>query len=333
MEQRIEWVDYAKALAIFSVVLLHTHADMLLSEIINGYVMPLFFFISGYLFSYRRNPAYGPFARKRCRQLIVPYLWLSVLSYLCWLIILRHYGNNPADNISWYMPIAGCLAGIPKLMIYNIPLWSLLTFYVVEMIFYPCGRRFSAWLETATATVILAIAYYFFSEQLAVIPMVLVPALAGMIFYSLGHALRTHERLLRRLTCVPSAVVALIGFSVAIWQNSEVEFYICAYGDFLWFMVSSLCGIVVAICLCRLVSKLGGSAMIRFISENTLLICGFHLLVFAAVKGFALLCLDLNPEELTGTIWRGLLFSSVCFTLTLPLCYIVHRHLRFLVDK
>jgi len=50
--QRIKWIDYSKAFAIYCVVLLHLYCDPMLSKCINGFVMPLFFMMSGYLFSY-----------------------------------------------------------------------------------------------------------------------------------------------------------------------------------------------------------------------------------------------------------------------------------------
>lgn len=60
-EKRIVWIDYAKSIAIWLVVLLHTHCDAECSQIINSFVMPTFFILSGILFSSERYVSYGQF--------------------------------------------------------------------------------------------------------------------------------------------------------------------------------------------------------------------------------------------------------------------------------
>lgn len=79
--KRIEWVDYAKVGAIFAVVMLHTYFSGSFTMYMNAFVMPFFFFISGFLFSYANNPDYGKFVKKRFRQLVIPYLWINILAY------------------------------------------------------------------------------------------------------------------------------------------------------------------------------------------------------------------------------------------------------------
>ena len=135
--KHIIWIDYAKSIAIFLVVLLHTHCSETLAQVINSFIIPLFFMMSGYLFSYRRNPAYGPFIYKRFRQLVVPYLWIGALGYLAWLLVLRHYGSDAGSDQSWYEPLIGILGGFADLMTTDIPLWFLLSLFVVEAVSYP----------------------------------------------------------------------------------------------------------------------------------------------------------------------------------------------------
>ena len=90
--KRIAWIDYGKSLAIFLVVLLHVNCNHEVVKVINGFIMPLFFLMSGYLFSIDRNPSYKVFVAKRFRQLMVPYLWISALAYAAWVTVLRHVG-------------------------------------------------------------------------------------------------------------------------------------------------------------------------------------------------------------------------------------------------
>nr|WP_302345467.1 acyltransferase family protein [uncultured Duncaniella sp.] len=56
--KRVGWIDYAKSTGIFLVVLLHTHCTYATTSFLSAFRLPLFFFISGFLFSYRSNPDY-----------------------------------------------------------------------------------------------------------------------------------------------------------------------------------------------------------------------------------------------------------------------------------
>lgn len=337
--QRINWIDYAKSFAIFGVVLLHVHASALATQMINGFIMPLFFILSGFLFSYRRNPVYGEFVYKRFRQLVVPYLWIGALSYVLWVFFLRRYGSDPNDDVVWYVPAVGLLTGMPKALICNIPIWSLLAFFVVETVAYPffSTRRGVVWVMAASLT-LTGVVDYLAPGLMGDFPFVIGPSLAGLFFYGVGFMGRkvydgrgVAAVSLKRGVAVLVSAALLFGASVMF--NGNVDFYVCNYSSFPWFVVSALSGSCIVIVASMLVSKAGGSALVRFISETTLIVCGFHLLVFAFVKGVALLGLGIDPGELTDGFGRGLLFAVGCFLLTLPLCYIIRKYFRPLVDK
>ncbi|MDR2650866.1 MAG: acyltransferase family protein, partial [Prevotellaceae bacterium] len=71
-----EWIDLAKFVSIFLVVLFHcppsisgTVAGVSLSHI----HLPSFFFYAGLLFSFSRHPSFTNFIKHRSKQLLVPY--------------------------------------------------------------------------------------------------------------------------------------------------------------------------------------------------------------------------------------------------------------------
>ena len=43
--------------------------------------MPLFFFLSGYLFRFDRHPNFMPFVRRRFRQLMCPYIVINLVTF------------------------------------------------------------------------------------------------------------------------------------------------------------------------------------------------------------------------------------------------------------
>ena len=331
-KERISWIDYGKSMAIFLVVLLHTHCDILVDSVINAFVMPVFFFMSGVVFDYDRNPRYGVFAAKRFRQLVVPYLWINLLAYLSWLFVLRHYGADAGSDVSWSTPLIGFLTGVPPLLSHDIPLWSILCFFVVEMIFYPLCKRFRDWV------LVLCFAALSWSLTFIVdggrLPLTLGPAVAGVAFYGLGHFYRRISHLITEPFNILLPIIAVLIFIFSISRNDEVEFFICRFGDYWLFLLGSLSGIIMFVTLSEILGRyIKEPRAIKFIARSTLLICGFHLLAFAAIKGVFLLGFGVDPVILTDSIVHGFLFAATAFVLTLPASYIVFRYFPWLVDK
>lgn len=94
------WADYAKAIAIFLMVL--CHFGLRPEEIqwaIGIFHMPLFFFISGYFD--KGKPISCDLIKKNFKQLIVPYLFFSICSFsICWISPyihpeIYHHGSIP----------------------------------------------------------------------------------------------------------------------------------------------------------------------------------------------------------------------------------------------
>ncbi len=337
--KRIVWIDYAKALAIFLVVLFHVHCGPIMTVYINAFIIPMFFIISGYLFSYQRNPSHKRFVIKRSRQLLFPYLWIGLVAWVAWVVVLRHYGEDAGIERPWYLPLMGLFSGISTLLIQDIPLWSLLSFYVVEMAFYPTGR-------TITATILVAVMAFVLSAiitaivpqgTLSQVPLVLGPSLTGLGFYALGHLWQLfsgNAKLNRVLFSWPVLVIAAILFIFSASSNGIVEFYICKFNNYGLFLISSISGSIVAISLMNVLAKaIGSNKFVRFVSNGTLIICGFHLLVFALIKGIAILGFGLEPYEIMSGYIKGIAFAVVAFCGTLPIVWFIRKYLRFLVDK
>ena len=70
-KKRITWIDMAKGYGIILVILGHLKFDMFRDWIFTFH-MPLFFFLSGYVFSTKYD--FVTFLKRKCRSMILPYL-------------------------------------------------------------------------------------------------------------------------------------------------------------------------------------------------------------------------------------------------------------------
>ena len=108
--KRLVWIDNAKAIGIFLVILAHTQIWGSVTDWISVFRMPLFFFLSGFLFSFKRNPNTGLFIKKRFRQIVLPYIFINIITYLFWLLVSRHYGvAGGEEDVAWYSPLKAIL--------------------------------------------------------------------------------------------------------------------------------------------------------------------------------------------------------------------------------
>ena len=336
----IGWIDYAKGFAIYSVVLVHTHCNPIVTLTIRYFAIPLFFFLAGFLFSRDHNPDFGRFALKRFRQLIVPYIWINIVAYLLWVTVSRHYGSHPGDALQWHEPLWAATLGLPRGLVHDIPLWSLLCFYVVEMIYYLLpsrGRYNDLIIALAAALTASGISIHAGSVGLD-LPLTLAPSAAALAFYALGHFVRTNASVFTPLfTPSPLALIlgiAMLASAVRFAYPFEPAFFLGKLGNPLVYLSGAFGGIIVGLQIAAMLeSVFRDGPLIRLISRGTLIICGFHLIIFSFIKGILYFGFDIDPDSVTSGILNGVVITTITIALCLPLIQIIERHFRFLVNK
>ena len=107
---RVDWIDEEKGCILFLVCRIHIGLFSFLAPC----RMPIFFFLSGMLFSNRRYPSFASFVLRKWRTLLFPYL---VLSFLFIFLFPSLYDANSiiyGDNtmLHWFLRKVNC----PKLL-------------------------------------------------------------------------------------------------------------------------------------------------------------------------------------------------------------------------
>lgn len=323
--QRSVRIDYMKAIGIFFVILAHTALYEPLKNWIYVFHMPLFFFISGYLFTFDNHPSFGKFVRKRFEQLLVPYMWFNIITYLLWLLILRHMGAESDMNIAWWSPAVNALLGNGDRMVHDVPLWFLLCLYLVEVFYYICYKRCyyrRQWLTIAFFFIGGAV-YYLCPIRL---PFSLGTALVAIVFYSVGNMART-VRFQHKIP-VSLFIIFTLLITVAVSSiNGRINMHINYYHNYLLFFVGGFAGIGLMYCFCGLFRR---SAVVQYISNNTLTVCGIHLTTFAVIKGLMVYLLGISPSILSGSVLYNFIFSLISLAMSLGIAWLINRYLPFL---
>lgn len=105
-KKRLYYIDIAKGIAIFLVVLGHTYRGNIVQNWLYSFHMPLFFFISGWLYEGKNNfeDGFPKFVLKRTRRLLIPYFVFLMLNFVYWIIVERHFRSFDRGPL-WFLPV------------------------------------------------------------------------------------------------------------------------------------------------------------------------------------------------------------------------------------
>ena len=84
-KERQAWLDYVRFFSIFLVIVFHTPPRLPLIDdaVILNLRIPVFFCISGFLYSFDRWKSFSEYALHRARQILIPYTTFFIVFYIC----------------------------------------------------------------------------------------------------------------------------------------------------------------------------------------------------------------------------------------------------------
>ena len=282
-ENRLEWIDWMKALGIYLIVLGHFYSVG--EKFIYVFHVPLFFVISGFL---NKKEVDGQlFWKKLWYNLAVPMLIMAVVNFVYHYILQFFKGTfSPIDAYWFVRNIAfGMVAGLDML-------WFVYTLIFLKIIHQFChSDRFFF----ALIVVMLALAYVYNHSDLSGLPFFLkepnavVDLCTAYPFFALGVLLRNYKEMLvamnNKVILLAMFACGLLLGSLCCSYNGYVSMFCCNYGgNFSLFFVGALAGAVMIWTL----SKLFGHApkVITIISRGTIIILGFHKMLIDLVWVF-----------------------------------------------
>lgn len=308
-KKRIDWIDMAKGYGMILVIYGHIifSSNSLPLYMIFSFHMPLFFFLSGYVFSNRRP--FNDFIRNKEKTLLLP-----VFGYGSVIIIFMLLFYRPT-NISDFF-----IANIIRLLLQYrfVSLWFLSSLFVVDFIFYALlsTKRYPISIKVSLVVITGIFYYYFGGQALAysvdTAPIALIFFYAGYIFKQKN--LAENIKILKyRPLLFPLALVLFCLGNYYIFYGGYKFFDMntCTYPLPLLSIIDAFLGIYLLI----IISQLFNIKIIKYIGKNTIIFLGLHNFVIMPV-----LQLYIDND----------LLLLLCTTMTiLVLCYIKN----FIKDK
>ena len=335
MKERINWIDWAKAMAVCSVVFCHLpqSQEWFYFRYLQACTITIFFFISGYLKKDRGSDKGN--RKKYWHGLILPYIIYNIIVYPYWLIRYYMLNGNMPDMFTALKPIIGALLFEHESSFaepLNGPLWYLPAILIMHLIIDGCRKTRHQHLIMIGLCIVSYFLYaankeYEFLPNLT--PMGLFRRLP---YYYLGYVMgqqklfRSIKPLRELLLFIGSLTMSLVFFE---WHLHEDRILIHAA---LFYPVNI--GLLFALlCFCKLLDHWHWS-LITNLSFGTLVIIGLHIIPIGIIN-FSFSTFHFSrPSVHAGYYWNEALPITIFIIVLLyPIILFAKKHAPVLIGK
>ncbi len=335
--QRMEWLDALRAYAIILVLIGHKTNNIYFEQVIYSFHVPLFFWISGFVFDHSRYPDLKSIIIKKFRVLLLPYFIFSFLSFAFWLVIVRSFSaRGLALLLDPLVPFWGIFYGVgvePWGNPINITLWFLPCLFVTDVLFWFVNNYFQ---NLTKIVVVAAIGIFgFFLSLLTTfrLPWSADVALVAMIFCYLGNMTRSFKQSLVTFPTVWKFSIMLLLVSLTLLFskiNGKADMNYNHYGNVFWFLIASFSGIYFSYLLFRMLPP---SKILSYIGKSTIIIVGLVGIASFILHGLVFIIFRTLPSRTKLDLPFTLLFSFLEIVLIVPAIYFINKFVPFVIGR
>lgn len=276
LKKRIGWIDLLKGLGIILVLIGHVSENKYINKFIYYFHMPLFFFISGYLFNINKKD----FAKRKYDSLLKPYFIFGFFSFVYWMAIERFLRNQSELNalkIGFNLFLA---KGGNDNFIYNVSLWFLPCLFSVEVIFWSFNKLLKKSKYTNIILIIISIfsMKYFMRKLEYRLYFCLDTALCVLSFYSFGNIFKSQnmEKIIENKHVLIKSLIVILGIIVLVYYSiygNNIDYNNLKFNSILETYVTAIAGIMITILISSLIK---GNFFLAWLGRNSLLILVLH---------------------------------------------------------
>lgn len=330
--KRLNWIDWAKAIAITMVVFGHipqVRGSLPVNYIVQFH-MPLFFFISGYL---TKKEFFGrDTMNKYWKTLVVPYFFFNIFFYPYW--VFRHIISTP--NVEWFdfiKPIIGTILLQHETAYFeslNGVTWFIAALLVMKVILSICnnykkGNKLYIVMVTASAIAYILNEYFRYITDLP--PVGFIKCLP---FFYLGYICKTKNFL-------PTVhkkndwvgFISFTGVSLIAYQYNKEPYNPFVYGFTFW--VLCLTAIWGYFCLCRILDH-HTSTIVYNISIGTIVILGMHWMLIGTTN-FIVSKFFLQGRDVIYSWYSAAILAIIFVGILYPVIIIIKKKMPYLLGK
>jgi fucose 4-O-acetylase-like acetyltransferase len=297
-KNRIEWVDIAKGYGIVFLILAHLGIG---STWIMTFNVPLFFFLSGYVFSTKYD--FRTFVKRRFKSIIIPYFLLGgvMVAFITML-------NARSDGFD----IKILLSLFCKLIIQRrfLTLWYIACLFFLNIVFYGLVKIFKTFRSLFLVVVCMLIGgllYYHFGG--VALPWNIDVILTASLFFFGGFWFKSNytkicKYLDRNKSMVLFGILAIInvvgGYSGIRIAGKGLDMFNSSYGFPPVTLLSTVAGVGCVVMFSHWFNPPG----IKYIGRNSLIYYAWHQTIMIPIVRFLLQIVGISAAKITNhSVW------------------------------
>lgn len=345
---RNNWVDIAKAIAMFCIVLGHVDIKSNIQDFVYSFHIPVFIFLSGYCFSDKEK--FSAFLKKKLLRIIVPYFFFGILAIVVYLLLGKYMVESALTSLG--KCLYGLLIGNVKsnCMGFNLHLWFLPFIFSMSVIFYGL-KKFTdfvalklrvknsvAYIVLFAVTFIVSVLILNFKTKIF-FPFSMEIAVREMPFFSLGFMMKYSGKISCDIRCKSAKRIIIYSVSLVVFSailvlfaykninhipngDFSVRYNRDIYGVPLYFYCAAFAGIGAVVCLSKLLPPF---KWLIYFGRNTLAVL--------VMQKFFIMPARIIIEKLSVGNWlcipASVLFSAVVIALCLLADLIIKKFFPF----
>lgn len=334
MNERVKWIDSLRGFAIVLVILGHAGIPQTMRIWIYSFHIPLFFFISGYVFSLKKVNNFKEFLIKKIKGIVIPLICFSfvavIFDFVYYGLILKKSTNSEIVNE---------LIGIPCQMRtgnYQSLLWFLSCLFVAEIVFYFVVRIGKDKVDKILLLImaLLAIAFAYIKFIKILLPWAIETSLIATFFMGIGYILKLNRDVLTVITkkylfglyLIINIVFTYLNYTVS--GKSQVDLIVDKTGNQILFVISALAGIMTFVIFFIVFDNI---KIISFIGRNSIIFYALSGVVKAISDIFYYNILHIDPRA--GSVITGLIYLIIQCLVIAPIAILINKRFKFILGK
>lgn len=325
MIKRNQFIDLLKFIGIFLVI--YGHHPNSMTTYIYSFHMPLFFMLSGTCYIEKQQENFNSFFAHKVKALLVPYLSFSLILFIFWLVIGRHFGEAAINRIPIKEAFVGIFYGVHGFkgissLEWGGPMWFLLALFIIQIISYFLLKQKK---EKIIIAYIFIIYVYFLSKKYIPFPLPweMQRAVIDLFFYLIGYLYRDKILDINNKNIYKVLVLflgSLIFFKMKVCLGDGILIHILKY------FISGTLGSLFIVEFFKYFwkEKYKLPKYISYIAKNTIIILAFHGRAFTIIK-FIIIIL-FNKRIIENNLGIDFIYSLIQLLLCVPLIYIIHKY-------
>lgn len=322
--QRIKWIDIARGIGIILVVLGH-RGEIFKTDLISfiySFHMPLFFFLSGYVFCAEHYLNFKEFFKKKFLNLIVPYLSFSLISLFAFGIGKQHI-NIKEFFINTIYSTDGLI---------NVPLWFLTCLFVIELLYFSFNKLLTQKWEIILALLVCSVIGYFSNKIFSARPPFSIDvALYSIVFYGAGNLIRgiriSNQTLTKKIAIASLSLIANLFLSTYLLGDSVVITKGVSLNIFIGYYIAAFMGIAFIVLVSQCIKNY---RVLPYLGKNSIIILATHMLIFHFI-GCAESRLKINFTA--NNLLMAIIYTLITIIISLPVISVIQNYFPFVIGK